>query len=72
MHCSAANNGGFIYPTEKVEENVTYQLEGFGGFMHLFPIHIPQMATSFTAFIDEMKTIENEFATEILNLCIKI
>jgi len=42
MYCKKASAGGYIFPYEKSEKPIVYQLEGHEGSMHIIPFYVPQ------------------------------
>lgn len=51
MYCTTAKNGAYVYPYEKVEDPVSYQLSGYKGIIHVAPLYIPQTEMIFEDFI---------------------
>ena len=41
MYCSTAGNGGYVYPDEGANAYSRFQLNGYQGYIHLFPVTVP-------------------------------
>lgn len=59
MYCAKAANGAYVYPYEKDDEYVKYQLDGYGGYIHVIPLYIPQSEKEFTKFVNNIEKSEN-------------
>lgn len=59
MHCMKADNGGFMYPTDKAkdEENKPYKLAGHGGTMRLYGVKV-QHNGDFKEYAEAMRKEE--------------
>ena len=60
MYCKKSENGAFVFPCEDRQRVRRHQLEGYGGFVSMVPFAVPQQAESYTDFIDEIETEEDE------------
>ena len=58
MYCTKYNNGAYVYPLETVEQIARFRLNGYGGMLQIIPFHIPQTATDFNTFVEEIKKSE--------------
>ena len=65
MYCRKANHGGYVYPDEGTNSYNKYQLEGYNGYIHLFPVSIPQDESDYNAFIQVMEESENRLRSLI-------
>lgn len=65
LYCQKANHGGYVYPDEGENSYCKYQLEGYGGYIHLLPVAIPQDRKSHNDFIQVMEVLENELRSLI-------
>ena len=65
MYSKKANNGGFIYPSEKYVEKVSYKLSGYGGKMHIFGVDVQYNGGTFLDYATKMKAQEKEFFNQI-------
>ena len=65
MYCTKAANGAYVYPYEKDEEYVKYQLDGYGGFIHVIPLFIPQSEKEFTEFVNNIEKSENKLRERV-------
>lgn len=65
MYCSTANHGGYVYPDEGENSYSKYQLEGYGGYIHLLPVTIPQDSMTHNDFIQTMKQSETNLKSII-------
>ena len=63
MYCTTSKNGAYVYPCEKKEDSVSYQLSGYKGIIHVLPLYIPQTEMNFEGFIaginDSEDTLRN-------------
>jgi len=57
MHCLKAAFGLFIYPIDKQERDMHYNLSGFGGQISVMPVYIPQ---EFSDFKDFQKLLQDQ------------
>ena len=69
MYCSRAGHGGYLYPDERNGKDCNYQLAGYNGFIHLFPIIVPQNSVSHEEFGKQIKKEENKLMEKIKNSC---
>ena len=60
MYCSTAGNGGYVYPDEGANAYSRFQLNGYQGYIHLFPVTVPQNSKNLNDFIQAMKHSENK------------
>lgn len=60
MYCSTAGNGGYVYPDEGANVYSRFQLNGYQGYIHLFPVTVPQNSKNLNDFIQAMKHSENK------------
>ena len=60
MYCSTAGNGGYVYPDEGANAYSRFQLNGYQGYIHLFPVTVPQYSKNLNDFIQAMKHSENK------------
>ncbi len=60
MHCTKAENGGFIYPSEIEKKAETYRLSGYGGTMHILGVKVQHECNSFKEYAIAMEVIESE------------
>ncbi|MBO4740457.1 MAG: hypothetical protein J5605_02310, partial [Bacteroidales bacterium] len=67
MYCTKAANGAYVYPYEKDERTVTYQLDGYCGNIHVIPLYIPQSEKEFTKFLNEIKKSEKKLRKRVNN-----
>ena len=58
MYCTKAANGAYVYPYEKNEKYVTYQLDGYEGRIHVIPFYVPQSGKDYGDFIGEVNNSE--------------
>ena len=65
MYSKKANNGGFIYPSEKYVEKVSYKLSGYGGKMHIIGVDVLYNGGTFLDYATKMKAQEKEFFNQI-------
>ena len=65
MYSKMANNGGFIYPSEKSVEKVSYQLSGYGGKMHIIGVDVQYNGGTFLDYAKAMKAEETAFLNKI-------
>lgn len=65
MYCKKANHGGYVYPDEGTNSYSKCQLTGHEGYIHLFPVSIPQNQTSHSSFIQAMKSSEEKMKSLI-------
>lgn len=68
MYCRKAQNGGYAYPDEKESKYRKYQLEGYKGFIHLMPFHVPQSPDTYKLFIEEIKESEDNMSNNIMQI----
>ena len=60
MFCTEAKNGGYIYPTSSPNQELhKFKLSGYGDFMYVIPMHIPQNG-NWQDFNTEMSEEENK------------
>lgn len=67
MHCQKTNHGGYVYPIESWTETTSYQLTGYGGFIHRLPFYVPQCSSDYKNYIEKIKTSEVELTNAIEN-----
>ena len=60
MYCSTAGNGGYVYPDEGANAYSRFQLNGYQGYIHLFPVTVPLNSKNLNDFIQAMKHSENK------------
>ena len=65
MYSKMAKNGGFIYPSEKSVEKVSYKLSGYGGKMHIFGVDVQYNGGTFLDYATKMKAQEKEFFNQM-------
>lgn len=68
MYCSTAGNGGYVYPDEGANAYSRFQLNGYQGYIHLFPVTVPQNSKNLNDFIQAMKHSENKLKGLILDV----
>jgi len=69
MYCRKANHGGYVYPNEgDPSYSKPLLLTGYGGYIHLLPVAIPQDEISHKGFIKSMHKSESELITHIHNI----
>ena len=59
MYCTTAKNGAYVYPYEKNEDSISYQLSGYEGIIHVVPVYIPQIEKNFEGFIAGINVSED-------------
>lgn len=57
--------GGFLLPAETSTPKVSYSLLGYGYNLNIHYLQIPQVATSYKSFSDQMNIYEKAFVAEI-------
>ena len=68
MYCKEAKNGGYLFPSESEANKSQFQLNGYGGFIHLLPFLIPQLKKDFSTFSKEIKDVEKTMKGIIKNI----
>ena len=72
MHTMSVNHGGFIFPSKNADDNgkniLSYELAGYGGFVHSIKFRIPQNVNSKNDFIKNMQDEEKKLKSNIHNI----
>lgn len=75
MYCMDCPHGGYLYPDDSAQQLVSYKLNGkgsqyepwdSGGILHVIPFRIPQNATSWQAFQQDIKSSEDKLKQWII------
>lgn len=65
MYRLKSSIGGFLLPNESSKPKVSYSLLGYGNYLNIHYLQIPQQVNSYKEFSDLMRNYEEDFVTEI-------
>ena len=67
MYCKCAKHGGFLFPNEGNAVGCKHQLNGYNGYIHLFPITIPKETQNYGEFVKQIHIIEQHLINDVVN-----